>query len=212
MAKKAVFLDRDGTIISNTGALSADPSVEPLPEAIEAVKKLRDAGFLIVVVTNQSGVARGFYTEDQLAVAHDALMRKFTEHGAPIDGLYLCPHHPNPDEAQVDEYVKDCNCRKPKPGLLLQAAQDMDIDLAASYMVGDAERDVEAGAAAGCRANVLIMPDCIDVFPVAMDGPPVWEQIMENMEHASESVADAVVPDVSVAADFILDMENADNG
>jgi D-glycero-D-manno-heptose 1,7-bisphosphate phosphatase len=210
MTRKAAFLDRDGTIISNAGALTADKSIEPLPEAVDAIRKLRAAGFFIVMITNQSAVARGYYTEEELAVAHQALLQKLEDDDAPIDAVYYCPHHP--DTGEVSSYVQDCDCRKPKPGMLLQAAEQHNIDLAASYMVGDAERDVEAGVAAGCRATVLIIPDVLNSFSIVVGPAPVWEQIMENMEEASKSAADAVVPDISVAADFILEMENEADG
>lgn len=210
MSRKAVFLDRDGTIIPNTGALSADPDVEPLLEAVDAIKRLRAAGFLIVVVSNQSGVARGYYTEDELTEMHEALLEKFDEAGAPIDAIYYCPHHPT--EGTAPEYIIDCDCRKPKPGMFIRAAKEHDIDLAASYMVGDAERDIEAARAAGCKGTAVIMPDQLDTFPFDFATGAQWQQIMAEIENAAETGADAIVPDVEVAVNWILEMEAQENG
>ena len=181
---RAVFLDRDGTIIPETGAKTADPTVEPLPEAIRAIKKLRAAGFIIVVATNQAAIARGNFTERDLAVAHKSLFGKFAAAGAPVDGVYYCPHLP---EGAVPEYSIVCECRKPKPGLFTRAAREMEIDLARSYMVGDGERDIIAAQAAGCKAAV---------------------RVSDN--GAVETGADFVAPDVDAAADWILSMEKRD--
>ena len=204
MSRKAAFLDRDGTIIPETGARTADPDVEPIPGAAGAIKTLRDAGFLIVVVTNQSGVARGYYTEAELAEMHSALLATFEAEGAAIDAIYYCPHLP---EGTVAEYAVECDCRKPKPGLLLRAAQEHDIDLAASYLVGDAERDVEAARAAGCKGVTVILPDQLDMPPLDFSGERQWEHITEEIAEAAETGADAIVPDVAAAAEWILEME-----
>ncbi|MFO7898027.1 MAG: HAD family hydrolase [Planctomycetota bacterium] len=210
MSARAVFLDRDGTIIPETGARTADPDVEPLPGAIEAARRLRRAGFLLVVVTNQSGVARGYYTEAELAVMHERLLAKFERAGAPIDDLYYCPHHP--DEAAVAEYKRDCDCRKPKPGLLLRAADEHDIALDASYSVGDSPRDVDAARAAGCRGAVLIRPDQQETFSLDFTGGPRWEQVVEQMNEAFDTSADAVVPDLAAAVEWILERETETDG
>jgi len=186
MGRKAVFLDRDGTIIPETGARTADPDIEPLPEAIGAIKKLRTAGFRLAVATNQAAIARGCFTEEDLAVAHEALLEKFAAAGAPLDALGYCPHLP---EGNVPEYAVVCDCRKPKPGLLLRLAAEHDIDLEQSYMIGDAERDILAARAAGCKGAVLIAPDPQTV-----------------------TAADAVAADVGRAADCILQMEARKNG
>ncbi len=210
MSKKAVFFDRDGTIIPNTGALTVDPDVEPLREAVDAIKKLRAAGFLIIVVSNQSGVARGYYTEDDLADMHDALLEKFEQAGAPVDAIYYCPHHPT--EGVDPAYTKECECRKPKPGMFLLAAKERDVDLAASYMIGDAERDIEAARAAGCKGTAVIMPDQLDMCPLDFATGAQWQKLMEEIEDASETGADAIVPDAEVAATWILEMEEGENG
>ncbi len=205
MSNKAVFLDRDGTIIPETGARTADAGVEPLREAIAAIKKLRTAGFLVAVITNQAGIARGLYTEEELAAAHDALLEKFEAAGAPIDAVYYCPHLP---DGEIAEYAVECDCRKPKPGLLLRAARELDIDLAASYMVGDSERDVQAAQAAGCKGAALITRSEQDAFTFdGVNGEPLWKKMSDQIENASETGADAIVPDVEAAADWIIEME-----
>ncbi len=210
MGKKAVFLDRDGTIIPNTGALSADPDIHPLLEAVGAIQKLRAAGFMIIVVSNQSGVARGYYTEHQLAGMHDALLATFEQAGAPIDAIYYCPHHPT--DGVDPAYTKECDCRKPKPGMFLRAAKEHDIDLAASYMIGDSERDIEAAQAAGCKGTAVIMPDQLDTFPFDFATGAQWQQLMAEIEDAAETGADAIVPDVEAAANWIIEMEEGQNG
>ena len=209
-ANKAVFLDRDGTIIPNTGARTASRRVEPLPGAVEAVHRFRQAGFLVIVITNQSAIARGYYTEEELADMHEHLLAKFEDKDAAIDALYYFPHHP--DEAERPEYQKDCDCRKPKPGMLLRAAEEHRIALDRSYLVGDDPRDIEAGRAAGCKATVLITPDQQATFTLDFTGGPQWETALDQMNEAFESGADAVVPDITTAADWILETEKETDG
>lgn len=148
MSNKAVFLDRDGTIIRDTGYLSSPEEIKLLPGADMAIKSIRQAGFKVIVVTNQSGVARGMFTLERMQEINEALRQQLADRGARLDGVYACPFHP---EGKVAEYAKDSDLRKPQPGMLLQAAEDLDIDLEASWMVGDSGRDIEAGIRAGCR-------------------------------------------------------------
>jgi len=150
--RRAVFLDRDGVLIEDVGYLSEPGAVALLPGAAEAVAALRDAGWRVVVITNQSGVARGMLTEARLAEIHARLRELLAVEGAEIDGLYYCPHHPDGD---VEAYRRSCDCRKPAPGLLRAAARELEIGLSASWMVGDKASDIAAGAAAGCR-TVLV--------------------------------------------------------
>lgn len=152
--KPAVFLDRDGTIIEDPGYLRDCSQVRLLPGAVEAIRQFRRAGFRVVVVTNQSAVARGYLTEAQLAAIHDHLRRMLAAHGAPLDGVYYCPYHP---EGVVDAYRKSSDWRKPDCGMLQAAAGDLGLDLAQSWMIGDSAGDVEAGRRAGCR-TVLLAP------------------------------------------------------
>jgi D-glycero-D-manno-heptose 1,7-bisphosphate phosphatase len=147
MPREAVFLDRDGTLIEEVNYLASPEQVRLLPGAAEAVRRLNDAGLLVVVVTNQAGVARGYFPEIRVAEVHEHLSRLLGEFGAKIDAYYHCPHHPSEG---VGAYRVDCDCRKPKPGLLLTAARELDIALSRSWMIGDKLSDAEAGAAAGC--------------------------------------------------------------
>ena len=152
MSKRAAFLDRDGTIIDDTGFIRRIEDVKLLPKAAKAVKRLNDADWRVIVVTNQSGVARGLLTEKDVAATNKRMIDLLTKEGATVDAVYYCPHLP---EGMVPNYAKVCDCRKPRPGMLLQAAEEHGIDLAASVMIGDAPRDAEAGLAAGTRAILL---------------------------------------------------------
>ncbi|MFP4138979.1 MAG: D-glycero-alpha-D-manno-heptose-1,7-bisphosphate 7-phosphatase [Phycisphaerae bacterium] len=155
MARKAVFLDRDGTIIEDPGYLSDPDEVTLLPGVELAIKSLSQAGYLVVVVTNQSGIARGMFTEETLDLIHDRLRELLHEKGARIDGMYYCPFLP---EGSVEQYAVESDLRKPKPGMLLEAADELDIDLQRSWMVGDSPRDIEAGQRAGTRTIRLRLP------------------------------------------------------
>ncbi|MGH1362487.1 MAG: D-glycero-alpha-D-manno-heptose-1,7-bisphosphate 7-phosphatase [Calditrichia bacterium] len=140
--KIAVFLDRDGTLNIDTSYPASLDDIELLPGAIEAVRLLNEAGILAIVVTNQSGVARGYFSEERVLEINAGITRWFEEGCARIDGWYYCPHHPTAGEAP---YRKECDCRKPGGGMLLQAAKDFDLDLSRCYMIGDKLSDVEAG-------------------------------------------------------------------
>jgi len=210
---KAVFLDKDGTIIPETGGRVADPAVQPAPGAVEALRKLRKAGFLLVVVTNQAGVARGLFTESELAAAHQTLLARFAAAGAPLDALYYCPHLP---DGSVAAYAVECDCRKPKPGLLLRAARELDIDLAQSYLIGDAERDALAANAAGCKGIAIIQPQqrgafTLDLSTVWLSGTAPWQQVTDRLDDAAPGADYVIVPDIAEAADWILEMERAEN-
>jgi mannose-1-phosphate guanylyltransferase / phosphomannomutase len=155
--QKAVFLDRDGTINKDAGFLTDIDSMELIPGAAEAVRKINESGYLAVVVTNQPVIARGELTFEQLQEINNKLETLLGKAGAYIDALYFCPHHPDKGFAgERPEYKCDCDCRKPKPGMLLQAAEDFNIDLSLSFMAGDSDRDVQAGIQAGCKESVQI--------------------------------------------------------
>ena len=127
-----------------------------MPGAAEAIKKINQAGYLAIVITNQPVIARGEVTLPQLNEIHAKLETLLGREGAYIDGLYFCPHHPDKGfEGERPEYKRDCECRKPKAGMVLQAARDFNIDLSASYMIGDRDKDVECGQAAGLKQSVL---------------------------------------------------------
>ena len=150
--KKAIFLDRDGTIIADKGFVHKKEDLELLAGAVEAIKLANRHGFLVVVVTNQSGVARGLFTEEDVKAFNAQLAQVLAGQGTKIDAFYYCPHHP---QAPLPTYRKECDCRKPAPGLILRAARELGIDLSRSWTVGDNPRDVEAGKQAGCSTILL---------------------------------------------------------
>ena len=152
MGRPAVFLDRDGTLVREVGYLRSVRELRLLPGAARAVRRLNDAGFAVIVATNQSGVARGLLTEEALAQIHGALAARLARRGGHLAGIYYCPHHP---AAPLTQYRRRCRCRKPAPGMLLRAARDLDLDLPRSFAIGDAERDLEAGRRAGCRVVLV---------------------------------------------------------
>lgn len=149
--KRAVFLDRDGTINIEKEYLYRKEDFEFIPGVPEAIRLLNKAGVLVVVVTNQSGVARGYYTEEDVENLHRHIARELKEAGAQVDAWLYCPHHPS----GRGSYALPCDCRKPLPGMLREAARRYDIDLENSVMIGDKLADVEAGQAAGCRTILV---------------------------------------------------------
>lgn len=154
--QKAVFLDRDGTINKNIGFLRNIDEFELLPFVGEAIKKMNDMGYLVIVVTNQPVIARGEVSEEELFEIHNKMETLLGEKGAYLDAIYYCPHHPQKGYAGERVELKiDCGCRKPQPGMLLQAAKDFNIDLSQSWMVGDSEADIMAGKRAGCKTVYL---------------------------------------------------------
>jgi|Deesub1362B_J571_1020462.scaffolds.fasta_scaffold00490_16 D-glycero-D-manno-heptose 1,7-bisphosphate phosphatase len=177
---KAVFLDRDGVVTEQVEGYLDDPeSVELLPGAAAAIRRLREAGFKVVMVTNQAGVGYGHFTEETLAKIHIRLVEKLSQEGTELDGIYYCPHTPD----------DNCPCRKPSPGMLLRAAEELGIDLSRSYMVGDMTTDIEAGKRAGCF-TVLVRTG------------------FGGSDARSDSEPDAVCEDLASAADFILERES----
>lgn len=154
--QKAVFLDRDGTINQYAGFLSDVDSFRLLDGVCEAVRKINESGYLAVVVTNQPVIARGELTFEGLEEIHNKMETLLGQEGVYLDAVYYCPHHPDKGfEGEVAGLKIECGCRKPKPGMLLKAAEDLNIDLASSWMVGDGERDIGAGRAAGCHTALI---------------------------------------------------------
>jgi D-glycero-D-manno-heptose 1,7-bisphosphate phosphatase len=147
---KAVFLDRDGVLNQEMGDYVRRFEDFHVLDNFEALKTLQSRGYMLLVATNQGGLAKGWYTEDELAKMHNHLKEVYKEHGVEITDFFYCPHHPN--------FTGDCDCRKPKPGLLLQGIEKYNIDPALSYFIGDRERDVEAGTSAGVK-GILIDSD-----------------------------------------------------
>ncbi len=185
--KKAVFLDRDGTVNEEVGYLRDLSLLILIPGAGKAIKKLNDSGFLVVLVTNQSGVARGYFPESLVTEAHARLKTLLREDGARFDAIYYCPHHPT---AGTTSHTKACSCRKPGTGLIDQAANDLAIDVRQSYMVGDKWSDVELGHRAGA-ASILVRSG------FAADDPG-------NARPAHVADPDFIAHDLAEAADWII--------
>ena len=172
----AVFVDRDGTLIREVGYLSRVEQIEILPGVPEAIELLRRSGFKVAVVTNQSAVARGFITEGELRKIHRELERQLAGHGAFVDGIYYCPHHPTEG---LDRYRIACDCRKPNAGMARRAAADLDLDIGRSYVIGDQAVDMEMAARIGAKGIFLCgdpernRPDgAVSGFPACRD---LWE-------------------------------------
>ncbi len=151
--QRAVFLDRDGTINVEKNYLHKIEDFEFISGAPEAISSLKDAGFLVIVVSNQSGIARGYFDEREVEALHSHIQAKLADYGTSIDAFYFCPHHP---EHGVGDDKFACECRKGAPGMLLQAAREYDIDLGQSFMVGDKIADIEAGHRAGCQSLLVL--------------------------------------------------------
>lgn len=155
--QKAIFLDRDGTINKMVGFVTKPEQFELIEGAAEAIKAINKSGYLAIVVTNQPVIARGDCTFGELQTIHDKMETELGKVGAFVDAIYVCPHHTDKGfEGERPEYKCNCDCRKPKPGLLLKAAKDFNIDLSESYMIGDSHRDVEAGENAGVMKSVKV--------------------------------------------------------
>ncbi|HEX2385457.1 MAG TPA: HAD family hydrolase [Candidatus Binatia bacterium] len=152
MTRRGVLLDRDGTLIRDVGYLCRVDQMELLPHAAESVRLLREAGLTIAIVTNQSAVGRGLLDETQLASIHRELEARLAAGGAKVDGIYYCPHHPT--EA-IGTYRIRCDCRKPQIGMARRAAEDLDLDLSRSYVIGDKESDMKLAEQIGARGILL---------------------------------------------------------
>lgn len=149
---KAVFLDKDGTLIKDI-PYNADPDKVVLEDTVaEALERLQSAGFLLIVISNQAGIAHGYFDETALEGVETKLRSLLAERNVTLDGFYFCPHHPN---GRIPQYTTECACRKPSPGMLFRAASDHSIDLGRSWMIGDILHDVEAGSRAGCRTILI---------------------------------------------------------
>ncbi len=190
---RAVFLDRDGVIIEDVDWLIQPGQIRVLPGVPQALRRLARAGFRLIVATNQPVVARGLATEAQLETLHAAMAAQLTAAGAPpLDRFYFCPHHPN---ATLPAYRVICDCRKPRPGLLLRAARDFRLDLPASFMIGDRPTDIAAGAAAGCRTILVQTGKHLQ--------PPI--QTADPMDPSLKP--DWTCADLSAAAEWILNQK-----
>jgi D-glycero-D-manno-heptose 1,7-bisphosphate phosphatase len=151
--RQAVFMDRDGTVSEETGYIDQVERFRLYPCAAPAIRKLNQAGLRVILVTNQSGVARGYFSEEVVERIHTKLRQELAREGAYLDAIYYCPHHP---EGTVSLYRRQCDCRKPGLGMLERAAREFDLDLAVSFMVGDRYRDLETGFRAGARSILVL--------------------------------------------------------
>ena len=159
--QKAIFLDRDGTINKYVGFLRSPSDLKLIDGAAEAIKRINESGYLCIVVTNQPVIARGEVSVSELNFIHNKMETLLGQAGAYIDGLYYCPHHPDKGySGEVKALKIDCDCRKPKPGMLIKAAEDFNIDLSSSWMIGDGKNDVGAGKAAGCKTVLIGEDEC----------------------------------------------------
>jgi D-glycero-D-manno-heptose 1,7-bisphosphate phosphatase len=175
--RRAVFIDRDGTISEEIGYVNHPSRYRVFAYSAEAVRLLNEAGWLAILVTNQAGVARGYFTEELIGEVHEVLKRELSERGAQLDAIYYCAHHPSVGESP---YRFDCDCRKPKPGLIRRAAADFDIDLKQSWMVGDRYSDIELAR------NAEVHP----AFVLSGYGRGEWEYQRATWKHDPELVAE----------------------
>ena len=180
-AKPAIFLDRDGVINKDNGYVSQRDDFEFIEGTIEACIEFQKKGYLLVVITNQSGIARGLFSEDQFNTLTEWMDWSMADRGVDLDGIYYCPHH---SEEGQGEYKIDCECRKPKPGMLMNAIEDLNIDVEASILIGDKVSDLQAGIAAGVKTNYLVR-----------SGKKITEQ--------GETLATAIFDDLAAIAKMI---------
>lgn len=186
--QKAVFIDRDGTINKYVGFLRNIDNFELNPSVAEAVKKINASGYLAIVITNQPVIARGEVTFEQLNEIHNKMETLLGYEGAYLDGIYFCPHHPHRGyEGEVKELKIDCDCRKPKPGMLLKAAKDFNVDLASSWMVGDGKNDIKAGKAAKCQTAFIVGAETDSKYDCNFGQNETFESLLEFTEKVIES-------------------------
>ncbi|OCH05206.1 D-glycero-beta-D-manno-heptose 1,7-bisphosphate 7-phosphatase [Aliivibrio fischeri] len=174
MSKPAVFIDRDGVINVDRGYVHKRDDFEYIDGVFEATKKLKEMGYLLVLVTNQSGIARGMFTEDQFEILTEWMDWNFADNGVDFDGIYYCPHHP---EATVEKYKEACDCRKPNPGMLVSAQRFLDIDMENSIMIGDKKEDMMAAQAAGVGTRILVRTG----KPVTEEGEALATAVLDSV-------------------------------
>lgn len=183
MSNKAIFLDRDDTLIEDSGYISSPEQVKLLPGTTQALMQLKQMGYKLVVVSNQSGIARGMFTEDDLTHIHARLKELLATEGAYLDQIYYCPYHP---EGVIEKYRKESDLRKPNPGMLLTAAEEMDIDLGQSWMIGNEYHDTTAGKRVGCRTILLNLPPGVIKTPKPTDPAPDFKAV--NLKEAANII------------------------
>jgi D-glycero-D-manno-heptose 1,7-bisphosphate phosphatase len=182
---QAVFIDRDGTISEEVGYINHTSRFRLFPYSAAAIEQLHEAGYLAILVTNQAGVARGYFSEDMVKAVHQRMTEELEASGATLDAIYYCTHHPSVGEPP---YRLDCDCRKPKPGLLLRAASDFNLDLTNSWMVGDRYSDLELARNAGVK-SVLVLSGY---------GRGEWEHQRDNWTILPDLVAEDLLEAVSL--------------
>ena len=191
--QKAIFLDRDGTINKYVGFLRRPEEFELIDGVAEAVKKINQSGYLAIVVTNQPVIARGEVTFEGLETIHNKMETLLGKEGAYLDGIYFCPHHPHKGyEGEVKELKIECDCRKPKPGMLLKAAEDFNIDLSESYMVGDGENDIRAGKSSGCK-TVLVIGEGTDYKEESLNQDITCDSLFEFVENITRGIITKII-------------------
>lgn len=175
--KRAVFIDRDGTLSEEVGYINHPSRFRLFPYSGDAIRRLNENGWLAIVTTNQAGVARGYFSEEMIAKVHDGMTKDLEDDGARLDAIYYCAHHPSVGEPP---YRLDCDCRKPRPGLITRAARDLDVDLNASWMVGDRYSDVELARNAGVKS----------AFVLSGYGRGEWEHQRSRWVHQPDLIAE----------------------
>ncbi|MBI5463616.1 MAG: HAD family hydrolase [Ignavibacteriales bacterium] len=195
----ALFLDRDGTINTEVDFLTQPDEVILLPNAAKAICEANAQGFKVFVITNQSGIARGDFSESELAKIHHRLVSLLKAEGAHVDGIAYCPHHP---EYGIPPYNVACTCRKPQPGMILDFAHQHGIDLTRSFVIGDRRADVQAGLAAGCTSILVLTgygkserSECSTAFPetfIASNLYSAWKHVQKQLTHRSRKLQPAM--------------------
>lgn len=185
MKRRAVFIDRDGTLSEEVGYINHPSRFRLFPYAAAAIKHLSERGWLAVLTTNQAGVARGYFSEEMISSVHEAMTKELERQGARLDAIYYCAHHPSVGEPP---YRVDCDCRKPRPGLITRAAGDLDINLNESWMVGDRYSDIELARNAGVRS----------AFVLSGYGRGEWEHQRKTWTHKPDLVAENLLEAVEL--------------
>jgi len=202
MKRRAVFIDRDGTLSEEVGYINHPSRFHLFPYAAEAIRHLHEHGWLAVLTTNQAGVARGYFSEEMISNVHQAMTNDLEREGARLDAIYYCAHHPSVGEPP---YRVDCDCRKPKPGLIIRAAGDLDINLDESWMVGDRYSDIELARNAGVKS----------AFVFSGYGRGEWEHQRSTWVHQPALVAENLLEAVELItsqSEIIADEESALSG
>ena len=190
-SRRAVFIDRDGTLNEDIGYASRPEELVLYPWSADAVRLINDSGLFAVVITNQSGIARGMYTEKMLAEIHTTMIQELARQGARIDAVYYCPHHP---DVGNHHYRRECDCRKPQPGLLKAAARDHDIDLARSFVIGDKASDIKLAEHTGALPALVLTGYGRETLAHPERWPCRPEIVAENVLEAVKRILEIKVP------------------